>query len=196
MRHRPHVQRDHQRRRPIGRRQGGAKGVSGLTQDREGLLASGIEVWKGGTVDTGLEHRGVVGRLAAGEGEVGATQRLEGAEEVGAAIVPCAHQGLGEASEAAQGNFRQQRLGVPEVAIRRAWTDACEARSLCDRETRGTFLGDQRGGGFHQRLPKVAVVVASTFEGALAGPAHVTEFYIGRDVDPDGFAAAQMRHGE
>ena len=53
-----------------------------------------------------------------------------------------------------------------------------------DGEAGGAFLGDQRQRRLDQRLAQVAVMVAAAFEAALAGPAHVYEFYICRRGDP------------
>ena len=134
--------------------------------------------------DARLEHRGVVGRFAAGEAEVGATQRLEGAHRVGKAVVPGGGQHSGEALETAQRHFRQQRVGVAEMPVRRGGTDAGEPRRLGDGEAGRALLGDQRQRRLDQRLAQIAVMVAAAFEAALPGPAHVKEFYITRAGDP------------
>ena len=90
-----------------------------------------------------LEHGGVIGGLVAGEGEIGAADRLEGAQRIRAAVVPGRGQRGGEALEAAQGDLGQQRLGVAEMAVGRGRADAGQARRLGDGEAGRALFRDQ-----------------------------------------------------
>ena len=109
-----------------------------------------------------LEHRGIIGGLAAGEVEIGPAETLEGGEGIGHAVVPGARQRRLELFEAAQRNFGEQLVAVAEMPVGRRRADAGQRAASAKVKPAGPFAaisssaarsgppsdcrGDSRGG--------------------------------------------------
>ena len=133
-----------------------------------------------------LEHCRVVGRFAAGEGEVGAAERLERAHRVGLALRsrrpparPANRSNPRSATSASSASAsRKCRYGAAGL------TPAARAASAMVKPA-GPFSRDQIQRGLDQRLAQVAVMVAAPPGAAvLSRPAHVNGFYITRRPEP------------
>ena len=93
--------------------------VGGGAQHGEGAVAGGAQLGIEVGRQARFEHRGVVGGLGAGEGEIGAADIVEGGEGVGLAAVPAGREHRLEALEALARHVGQQRLAVAEMAVGR-----------------------------------------------------------------------------
>ncbi len=167
--HQPH-------RRPLLLRQSSAQRRGGLEQHVEGLgrarHARGIL-----GLQPRLEHHRVARRFLAGEGEIGAAERVEGGERRGHAIVPGHVETRGEAIEPAAGDLGEQRLAVAEMAVGRGGTDAGKPRRLGQAEAGRPILLDERAGGLEQDLLQIAVMIGTRAAPAVVGGRHVSGFY-------------------
>ena len=124
--------------------------------------------------NAGFEHRRIVRRLGAREGQIGPAGALERRHRVGPAAIPRGFQRGGELLEAAPRDVGEQLVAVAEMAVRRGRADAGPARRIGKGEPRRPFLGDQLERGADQRFLEVAVVIAArTFR-----PAHVKGVYM------------------
>ncbi len=95
------MQRHHQDRRTILRWDGGDEPLGRGSQYGEGPLACVPQFRARLGWDARLEHRGIVGRLALGELEIGFAEAVEGREGIWTAAVPSACQRNLESIEAA-----------------------------------------------------------------------------------------------
>ena len=111
--------------------------------------------------NAGFEHRGIEGRLGAGEFEIGLAEPVQRNERIGAAFVPSPRQRRLELLEAAQRHTRHQLVTVAEMPIGRRRADAGKARGLGEGEARRALLGDQLQRGADQRLAQIAVMIAA-----------------------------------
>ena len=92
--------------------------------------------------NAGLEHRRVIGGLAAGEVEIGATEALEGSGGIGQAVLPGGLERGLEELETTPRHVGDELLAVAEMAVRRRRTDA--------RGPRGLGKGEARTGPWRQ----------------------------------------------
>ena len=138
-----------------------------------------LQAGRGIQWDAGLEHRGVVRRLVAGEGEIGSTRRLERDIGIGLAVVPGLLQRIAKQLEAALGDVRHQGVAVAEMAVRRRGADPRRARGIGEGEAGRPLLADQVKRGPDQRLAQIAVVVALAALGPVVlRPSHVNGSYM------------------
>ena len=185
VRQRPDVQAHHQRRRTLVGGRAGAQRLGGAAQHREGALGGlaqpGIAVDR----DADLEHRRVIGRLGAGESEIGAAEPLEGGERLRLAAIPGALQMRLEQFEPAPRDIGDQRLAVAEMAVGRCRADPGRARCVGKGEPGRPFLRDKAERGVDQRLAQIAVVIAAPRARVLSAPSHVRAFYMRRPASPN-----------
>ncbi len=167
MRHRPDVQCHHQGWWSLSRRQSRGQPLGRLAQHGKGAISRGKQSGVIVERDPGLEHCGIKRRFVAREAEIGPANGFEGTHRIGAPAVPRASQQHGEPLEAAQRHFRQQRLGIAEVSIRRAGTDAGQTGRLRDGEAGGALLGDQHQRRLDQGLAQIAMMIAAAFEATV-----------------------------
>lgn len=156
------MQGDHEGGRALGGGNGGDELVHRIAQDGETAVRRGAQVRIGVSGDAHFEHRGVIGGLLAGEGEIGAAECLERRGGVGAAGAPGGFQGFGELVEAAAGKLGEQGFGVAEMTIRGGGTDADKTGGLGQSETGRTLVCNEGEGGFDKSLTQIAVVVAAS----------------------------------
>ena len=130
-------------------------------QHREGAVARLAQFRTGGERNAGLEHRRIVGRLGAGEFEIGFAQPVERGERVRAAVVPGPRQRRLELLEAAQRDAGQKLVAVAEMPIRRRRAHAGPARRFGKGEAGRPLLRDQFERGAKQRFFQIAVVIAA-----------------------------------
>ena len=88
----------------------------------------------------GLEHRRVIGRLVAREGEIGAADILERGEGIRAAVVPGAVEMRREQFETAARDIGDQRVAVAEMAIGCGRADPGRARRIGEGKPGRPFL--------------------------------------------------------
>src|SRR5262249_24934790 len=145
----------------------------------EGVVARLHQLRTGVERNAGLEHRRVIGWLAAGEREISLAQTIERRERIGLAIVPRARERRLELLEATQRNARQQLVAIAKVPVRRSRAHARPARSFRKSETARPLLGNQLKCGAYQRLLQIAVVVAARAPSpsVMPRPAHVNSIY-------------------
>lgn len=168
MAERPDMEGHHECGWPAGRCGGGAGGVRGAADDGEGGVGSGFQV--GIRLDpSGIEHGGVGGRVPAGEGEMGAATPLDGDGRVRTALVPGLFEGRLELFEAAAGEFRDEGVAVPEMAVRRGRADAGGPGKLGEGEAGETALGDEAEGRLDEGFAEIAVMVAVAPETHVRG---------------------------
>ena len=174
------MQGHHQRRRPFLGRQAGAEGLGRLAQHGKGGIGGCAQF--GGVVerDAGLEHRRIIGRLVAGEGEIGAADALERGEGVRPAVIPGAFEMRREQLEAAQRDIGDQRLAVAEMPVWRGRANPRRAGGLGESEPGGALARDQIERRLDQRLPQIAVVIAAALARSGSRPPHVKDYNITR----------------
>src|SRR5262245_1006770 len=122
--------------------------------------------------NTRFKHGREVGRLFAGETEVGAAEALKCQQRVRAAFIPGRPQALAESFKALARHIRHQGIAVAEMAVGRRRADAGLPGRFGEGETGGTLLRNEVKCSADQRLAQVAVVVAATPAAAVSGPAH------------------------
>src|SRR5215470_15429750 len=176
------MQRHHTNRRTLRRRHGGNERIRGAPEHPEGVVARLHQLRTGIERNASLEHRRVIGGLAAREREIGFAEAIEGRERIGPAVAPrLLERGL-ELLEATQRNAGQKLITIAKVAIGRRRTDPRPARGFRKGEARGALLGNQLERGADQRLLEIAVVVAARAPSptVVLRPAHVKSIYIVR----------------
>src|SRR5262249_44869616 len=172
------MQRHHQDRRTILRWDGGDEPLGRGSQYGEGPLACVPQFWARLGWDACLEHRGIVGRLALGELEIGFADAVEGREGIWTAAVPSTCQRNLESIEAAPRHIDQQFVAVAKMSVGRGRTYPCPSRSFREGKPGGSLLRDQFQCRAYQGLFQIAMVIAArTRTSALPGPAHVKSLY-------------------
>ena len=134
--------------------------------------------------ERGLEHGGVIGRLVAREGEIGAAEVFKCAQRIRAAFVPAPLEFGSEKVEPAPRHVRHQVVAVAEVSVGRARAHAGRARGFRHGESCRPLVGDQLERAADQRLAQVAVVIAAS--ALVSRPSHVTRSYMNRRRDEIG----------
>src|SRR5882672_4761621 len=173
------MQRHHANRRPLRRRHGGDERIGRAPEHTEGVVARLHQLWTGIERNAGLEHRRVVGGLAASEREIGLAEAIEGRERIGPAIVPGARERNFELLEATQRNAPQELIAIAKVAIGCSRAHAGPTRSLRKSESARPLFGNQLKRGAYQRLLQIAVMVAARAPfPSVMSPAHVKGVYI------------------
>src|SRR5262245_52957763 len=171
MRHRPYMQRDHQRRRSSLWRHQRNKFLGRRAQYRKCVLARLAQFTIGIERNTRFEHRRVISRLAFGESEIGFAEPVERGHHFWPAFIP----GFGEHAckflEATPRNIGEQRVAIAKMPIRRGRANTRPARRVGEGEASRPLLRDQLKRSAHQGFLEIAVVIAA-WSGTSA-PFHV-----------------------
>ncbi len=188
---RPDVERDHQRRRPALLGQSRADRLGARAQHGEGALAELLQLGIVVERNPRLEHRRVIGRLLAGEGEIGLAQAQERRHRIRQALAPGMLQPRLEALEAALGHIGHELVAVAEMPVGRGLADTRRARRLGEGEAQRPLRRDQLERRRDQRFAEIAVVIVPAPRAAPVSPAHVRSSYINRGCG----AASMFRAG-
>ena len=176
MRHRPDVQRDHQRRRPSRRRASPRRSspphcAKPRTRGRRPREAGRCWRWR-------RRPRTSPRNRPAGRAQTPDRPCRPGRAPPSALGRPPSQALLErrlELCEAAQRDARHQFIAVAKMPVGRGGADAGMARGLGEGETGRAVLGDKVQRGADQRLAQVSVMVAA---GLVLAPAHVKGFYM------------------
>src|SRR5689334_14055902 len=184
------MQRDHQGWGPRLRRHLRTQHLRSATQNGKCPLPGFMQFWGSRKRDTGLEHRGVIGRLGPCKFEIGLAQPIERGKWLRAAIVPRLLEHNREPLESTQRKVSEKFIAVTEVAIGCGRAHARPPRGLGKGEARWSFLCDQFQGGAQQRFFQVAMVIAARATAPVVSrPAHVNSFYMSRHASSREFYA-------